>query len=321
VPKDSDAVGVKLTGSGTFNGMTLSGDAAATLSVVDDSAALEAAGLSNWCNSGKVYKLDNSAGAALSFVSISGSTGNTNNHSVSLTAKGTGRLYIDSAFTAITGSAYTRFKLENTPSTATFRVVTIRAEIGSIVYFILPQLEELPYATSPILCAGVATARAADVLTHPASGYLTAAQGTISCWVKVNTAIQSDTNFHFMFYEETALNVNQIAMYKTNVANRWFLTTRNAAGTASTINVLNALSDGWHMFTAVWGGSFPLLYIDGVLAGTAASNNIPSAVATNMYIGSSNTGVSQVDMPIDQLRIYNRVLTQDEITRLYRSGR
>ena len=65
-------------------GTVMTGDAAAVLSVVDDVSALAAAGLSAICSSGKVYKLDNSAGTTYAYCKLLPAVGNTNIHSASV---------------------------------------------------------------------------------------------------------------------------------------------------------------------------------------------------------------------------------------------
>jgi hypothetical protein len=130
-----------------------SGDAAAVLSVVDDTAALAAAGLDKICTSGKVYKLDNSGGVSEALANCLGSVGNTNVHSLMVFAKASGEAYIrfSTGGVAVAMSAsYTKVLNENIIPGNTGAVLQIRALAGAVVYFILPQLEESPYCTPPI---------------------------------------------------------------------------------------------------------------------------------------------------------------------------
>lgn len=156
------------------------GDAASTLSVVDDAAALAAAGLNLVCTSGKVYRLDNSAGSTTAYVDIGGTTGNINVHSFSawvrgnsgtvgyLTRSGTG-----GSTALITGGLpYQRLKLENETPSSTGGQIRVRANAGKIIWFILNQLEELPFCTSEIITAGAAATRAQDRLVLNLQGQL-----------------------------------------------------------------------------------------------------------------------------------------------------
>ena len=179
-----DRAGTKAYYDTAFNNpitnMTLSGDTAAVLSIVDDTAELTSAGLLGVCNGGKVYKLDNSAGSGASYCAIGGATGNTNVHSGAVYARKASTASPRCGWTAtggaefgtVTLSAYTRVSGNNqTPSTTgQFEMITCIA--GAVCYFILPQLEESPFATSITPSAGSAGSRIATVLSEPVSGNL-----------------------------------------------------------------------------------------------------------------------------------------------------
>lgn len=150
--------------------VTTSGDAAAVLSIVDDTAALVVAGLANICNSGKVYKLDNSAGATAAFAYVEGLTGNTNAHTVSLFVRGQGSSGFglggpggDAAQAALTTNYVRRVHTSAAPLVSGRTYVSVLA--GSIVYFILNQLEEGSYASPPIITSGAAVSRPGDILS------------------------------------------------------------------------------------------------------------------------------------------------------------
>ena len=135
------------------------GDAASVLSVVDDTAALAAAGLSGICTSGKVYKLDNSLGVDLAYAIILGAAGNLNTHIMSVYARtsATASLYSGSTdanhSTPVTGATYNYYKKiftpMNTPATA-----GVLCGPNSVVYFILPQLVESPYLMPLLIAPG-----------------------------------------------------------------------------------------------------------------------------------------------------------------------
>jgi len=127
--------------------LTKTGDAAAVLSVVDDSAALAAAGLSAICTAGTVYRLDNSAGSGAAWAKVSGAVGNTNAHSFGVYARRTGAAA--SAFltggtgsASVAGSAYAWTGSANVTPASTSAVLEIGANAGAVVHFILPSLVE-----------------------------------------------------------------------------------------------------------------------------------------------------------------------------------
>jgi hypothetical protein len=154
--------------NGSLTNVIKFGDAAATLTEVDDSAALAAAGLQNICPSGKVFKLDNTAGVAAAVAWCAGVTGNTNTHTASAYVRGgTGSFAQYSAGGTPYGawaasSSYVRRVGTFTPVDAS-RVCAIVADAGQVVYFILNQLEEGGFVSSPIVVAGASATRAADV--------------------------------------------------------------------------------------------------------------------------------------------------------------
>lgn len=150
-----------------LTGLTKTGDAAATLTLVDDTASLTTANLGTICTSGKVYKLDNSAGstAAIATQGTTGSanTGNTNAHSLSAWMRGTGtarlRLTGVNSTTLALSSTYTKWKTENVTPSASTDNWSVWASAGAVVYFILNQLEEGATASPIIITQGSSASR------------------------------------------------------------------------------------------------------------------------------------------------------------------
>lgn len=158
--------------NGALLNMSKAGDAAATLTEVDDIAQLQLAGLygaDRPCTNGKVYKLDNSAGTTLAIARASGSTGNTNQHTSSVYVPGgSGGLgqFISGTERVVfpASSAYVRRTLTFIPAD-TGRSFNILADPGQIVYFILNQLVEGLQAGPIIVSAGAAAGVGADNLS------------------------------------------------------------------------------------------------------------------------------------------------------------
>lgn len=147
--------GYNFNANGTA-GWTLSGDASATLTAVDDSTELAAAGLAGIVTDGFVLRLDNSAGASTAWAANDGTVlGDTNPHTISAYLRGSGaaRLILttqdgDSANISLTGD-YVRYTQTVTPGAGT-RYPLVRAEAGADVYFVLPQMEAGSFATSVV---------------------------------------------------------------------------------------------------------------------------------------------------------------------------
>lgn len=146
-------------------GLTKTGDAAATLTVVNDSVALAAAGLAE-ITGGKAYKLDNTAGSGSAFANVIGAVGNLNTHTASAyirASDSSGRIGVGGSTSGATTS-YTRLTHTQTPS-STLNTCYIAVNAGAVVYFVLPQLEEGSTATSYIPTEGSSVTRTADSVT------------------------------------------------------------------------------------------------------------------------------------------------------------
>ena len=157
-----------------LSGWLKQGDPAAILTRALDVSNLAAAKLQKVCTSGYVYRLDNTSGAANAWVRPNGPTGNTNEHTCTVYWRGTGTGALGSSSTVGTFSAlpaqYT--KKENTvPGTATDEVLQITVAPGAIVYFVIAQFEEFPFATTSIVTIGAAATRDRDKTSWPMTGY------------------------------------------------------------------------------------------------------------------------------------------------------
>lgn len=71
----------------------------------------------------------------------------------------------------------------------------------------------------------------------------------------------------------------------------------------------------WHYITATYDGSVGKIYIDGVLTGSNAVSGVidPGDGAQNLNIGSTLQGAGSTHAIIDEVRIWNRALSADEI--------
>lgn len=147
-----------------FNGV----DPAAVLSIVDDSAELANAKLERICTSGKVYKLDNSAGTIITTVTVTGAVvANGVVHTSSAYVRGSGSVRLGynnvGGSSQAMGAGYAQMYNINAAG-ATGQTLSIGANPGAIVYFILMQLEANVSATTPVVVAGAQVTRSRDVV-------------------------------------------------------------------------------------------------------------------------------------------------------------
>lgn len=79
-------------------------------------------------------------------------------------------------------------------------------------------------------------------------------------------------------------------------------------------------TDSWHYFVGVMNGTHLLFYRDGLLNETLAFNGRIADVSGSMSIGSQNCLVYNTNGTIDEVKIWNRALSQEEINASYNSG-
>jgi hypothetical protein len=143
---------------------------------------------------------------------------------------------------------------------------------------------------------------------------------TISAWVKwfrffedgTGHAIVSNSNYAqdgYMLYQSTIAPYNRIRafVYTTSIV------------TFDSKTLFN--TNEWYHIVLTYDGSFIKLYINGVLDNQVAQSGTIKATTNPFLIGSTyaTTG-AKFNGTIDELLIYNRALSDDEIKQLYYEG-
>jgi hypothetical protein len=83
-------------------------------------------------------------------------------------------------------------------------------------------------------------------------------------------------------------------------------------------------SNIWYNLLFTYNGSQMIIYTNGLIAGTTnsslkiATNNVPVTIGSSVYFTDSFNTV--FDGTLDDVRIYNRALSSDEILKLYNGG-
>ncbi len=138
------------------SGWSLASDGAATLSVVDDAAAITAAGLQLLAGDTACLKLDNSAGGTAAEASVPLGTLSAEAHSFYVQVRGgAGSIFIRQAGvlgqTLFGASAqYTTVVSRNALAAPAAGTLCISADPGQVVLFLLPQVEASVCETSPV---------------------------------------------------------------------------------------------------------------------------------------------------------------------------
>jgi len=150
---------------------------------------------------------------------------------------------------------------------------------------------------------------------------------SISGWVKTTFSGGLGDNLIFQSWSQNpTYNAGiQLRMNDTNIGD-FSLTSGNDAGGFGYINTIaGGFNDGaWHFVVATYDGTKLYLYVDGSLNASTAYTTNPAYAATNyIQIGARNmAGTSDrfFTGSIDELGIWSRALSADEVSQLYNSG-
>ena len=274
------------------------GDAAATLTVVDDTAALRAAGFGALIDAGKmngkVYKLDNSAGSGDAYVSFAGNPGNTNTQTFSVFRRGgTGAINMGSAYpTGLPSSAaYRRETLSGVPTNST-TVPYLRADIGQVVYFILNQLEEKTYATNPVIVAGASASRGAATPAITGLSSILTPPFTLVAVANLSALDNVDRRFATL---QGASEQNRIVISRNNANS--LLGSNLVSDVVTTVGSAGGYSGPRLVKNAIRVRSTEETFaIDGSVK-APVTVGVPVALA-NLWLGVRSTGASHLNSPL-----------------------
>lgn len=224
--------------------ITTSGDAAGVLSVVSDTTELANAKLDAICTNGNVFKADNSGGSTNFIVTLGGTCGNTNAHSISVFARAavgtvTFQLSSGTGSVNIAVGGYARYLSENITVDNSARQARFVIAAGRSVFFILNQLEEGAFCTSPIVIAGAAATRQRDAVsdtlfaTRP---YFNQSEMTIAGVVNYSEIANGLTDNHYSFATSSgASSANVYGIFAAATAGN----SRMRAAVANTDSAIN----------------------------------------------------------------------------------
>jgi parallel beta-helix repeat protein len=141
---------------------------------------------------------------------------------------------------------------------------------------------------------------------------------TISTWIKPDTV-----NSYLPILTHGGFYSNTFELYINADSASILFNTNGTLNTALIVENIDQLWDGnWHHLAVKYNGSRKTIYLDGkIIAEIQDTGLINSGFWNNLYIGAN---ISQYDSSfyhgaMDEVRIYNFALTQDEIDDLYHS--
>jgi len=157
---------------------------------------------------------------------------------------------------------------------------------------------------------------------------------TIATWANVSSTAAWQRIFDFGFDPPPGPNAPTIYMYLTPVNGsgvpEFGITTTGSGGTL-VVAAPSALPSGWHHLAVTIDGTTNAmeLYLDGAAVATSATQTLPSdlGMTPDNYLGKSKRWENASGVPdphftgsLDDFRIYNYALTQDEILKIMRGG-
>ena len=157
-------------------------------------------------------------------------------------------------------------------------------------------------------------------ITVPNASSLNPDYITISAWVKFNTAVGRD--FVISKGQATSIANGQYYFDYTSDEKLRFNISDGTSGHDITSDTTLNSADVWYHIVGTYDGNTQRLYIDGVLDGTPASwTGVIGDTTNDLALGNRSRFYNiPFDGVLDDVRIYNRALSEGEIRRLYNSG-
>lgn len=138
---------------------------------------------------------------------------------------------------------------------------------------------------------------------------------TVEVWVRTNSLNQNG-----FWFEKGSVNT-QYSLFQEGTAIQW--RQRLTDGTLTTLSTASSFisTSNWAHVVATYATGSRILYVNGVQVnsdsqtGTIATNN------SGMFVGEYGTGAYRYNGSIGAVRVYNRVLTADEVRRNFNAQR
>ena len=137
---------------------------------------------------------------------------------------------------------------------------------------------------------------------------------SVCLWGRVTTYTDNRDKILFCCTEQR--DANKYITIRTQNNNVYGAIDTGSGATAKTCS--GALASGWHFFVATWDTSTFSFYIDGIKETTNAGEIPTGSTRGSFFFGGDGTDNFIGD--IDEVVVYNKELTQSEVTTLFNSG-
>lgn len=143
----------------------------------------------------------------------------------------------------------------------------------------------------------------------------TPANGTIAFWVYFNNLVTTNKPYpnYIINSGSSNWNIMRIGVFETGVPYFGFW---ESSGKYAQNDNYTIKAGSWYFFTATWGSGGMKFYVDADLKAINANTGNGSG-DQSMVIGCQTTQADVFDGTIDDVRLYNRALTDLEIQQLY----
>ena len=139
---------------------------------------------------------------------------------------------------------------------------------------------------------------------------------TISAYIKSSDASGSDRIIAKANYSGEVDTIGyQIIQWNGDA--RFYI--GNGVGTGVGVSFGNTMDNVWHYLVGSWDGTTMKTYKDGVYISQASYSGNPTN-GVNLHIGNASDNSYYFDGSIDDVKIYNYALTEDEVREEYNSG-
>lgn len=167
-----------------------------------------------------------------------------------------------------------------------------------------------------------ADVKGAAQLYYPGGKNFSMKQGTVAMWFKRNKAWSASSFILFKAVGGADWNRDSLYLMVTEheQLRAWVWDSKAEQKMIMSPNGISYEADKWYHFTATFTDGAVKMYIDGkeINYATAADPmlEMPSAEVKNLQFGSDYTPDSVADGVLDELRIYDRPLSSDEVAKL-----
>lgn len=134
--------------------------------------------------------------------------------------------------------------------------------------------------------------------------------GTIEAWVKLDTVSRWST-----VVAKGSANNDPSHNYalQLNSSNQWQCILGGGGGAIVLRSTSGPQANRFYHLACVWNSTTVQLYVDGVLNASSSLTLLPAANSSPLYLGQFGGNADYHDGILDEVRIYNRALTQTEI--------